>query len=66
MIEPAGTCAYCGTPLLRTDHKGGMLCHTNPRRAVDCMRRRPSSAPLTLIAEAPPEDPDDEPLELFR
>lgn len=48
---PAGPCAYCGAPLLRTDHKGGMLCHHTPRAAADCMRRRPTGAPMAVRAE---------------
>lgn len=46
MIEPAGPCAYCGAMLLRTDHKGGMLCHKTPRAAADC--KRPEGTPMAV------------------
>lgn len=49
--EPAGPCAYCAKPLLRVDHKGGMLCHRTPREAANCMKdRRPAGAPMAVRA----------------
>lgn len=51
MIETAGPCAYCGQILLRTDHKGGMLCHRTPAAAGRCMRSRPANAPMRVREE---------------